>query len=148
MQAKSRQRRSARTILLNNVGRVLLIRFVVPRDAGTFTFWATPGGEIEEGETDLGAAQREICEELHLSIPLTGPVHTACGRFEHEGVATENTDVFFVGRCHGDTPLLRGVSFAERAVMQTTKWWSADEIEASAETIFPRDLGAVVRHLA
>jgi 8-oxo-dGTP pyrophosphatase MutT (NUDIX family) len=79
------KRHSARIILLNAAQQVLLIRFLVERQKKPFFFWATPGGSVEEGETDLDAARREVAEELALDITLTGPVHTVASRFEHEG---------------------------------------------------------------
>ena len=79
------QRRAARAILLDRTGRVLLIRFAVPRDGKTFIFWATPGGSVKLGETDLQAAQREIKEELAVEIVLAGPIHTSVDEFIHKG---------------------------------------------------------------
>src|SRR6266576_1051465 len=99
MPTSPRQRRSARAILLDHEGHVLLIRFVVQRGSQPFVFWATPGGSVEDGETDAEAARRELMEELHLDIPLTGPIHTAVDQFEHEEAWVTSTDVFFVGRC-------------------------------------------------
>lgn len=58
------ERRSARVILFNAVQQVLLIRFVIERGNQPFVFWATPVGGVEEGESDLGAARRELLEEL------------------------------------------------------------------------------------
>jgi 8-oxo-dGTP diphosphatase len=92
------ERRSARIILLNAAKQVLLMRFVVERDNQPFVFWATPGGGIEKGETDLDAARRELAEELALDIALTGPVHIVASKFEHEGKPVSNIDVFFLGR--------------------------------------------------
>lgn len=60
--------RSARVILLNTAQQVLLIRFVVERNHQPFVFWATPGGGVGRGETDLDAARRELVEELALDI--------------------------------------------------------------------------------
>ena len=148
MQASLRHRRSARVLLFDELGRVLLIRFAVSRDGTTFIFWATPGGGVEEGESELSTARREVYEELHVSVDLRGPVHTSGDRFEHEGILVENTDVFFVGRCSADAPRLDGLTEAERAVMKAAKWWAIEEIENSDETIFPPDLGAMVRHFA
>jgi 8-oxo-dGTP diphosphatase len=76
MKSVSDERRSARIILLNAAEQVLLIRFVVERHNQPFVFWATPGGSVEEGETDLDAARRELAEELALDIALTGPAHS------------------------------------------------------------------------
>jgi 8-oxo-dGTP pyrophosphatase MutT (NUDIX family) len=141
------QRRSSRAILLDPAGRVLLIRFAVTRDGRTFVFWATPGGSVEAGETDLDAARREIKEELAVNVALTGPVHTSVNRFSHENVPVENTDVFFVGRLDQADPQLHTVTDDERAAMQVVKWWSCDEVDQATETIFPPDLSAVIRRV-
>jgi 8-oxo-dGTP pyrophosphatase MutT (NUDIX family) len=109
---------------------------------------ATPGGGVEEGESELSTARREVYEELNVSVDLRGPVHTPGDRFEYEGILVENTDVFFVGRCSADAPRLDRFTEAERAVMKAAKWGAIEEIENSDETIFPLDLGAMVRHFA
>ena len=101
---------------------------------------ATPGGGVEEGESELSTARREVYEELNVSVDLRGPVHTSGDRFEHEGILVENTDVFFVGRCSADAPRLDRFTEAERAVMKAAKWGAIEEIENSDETIFPLDL--------
>lgn len=141
------QRRSSRAILLDPAGRVLLIRFAVARDGGTFVFWATPGGGVKAGETDLDAARREIKEELAVSVTLTGPVHTSVDRFSHKNVLVNNTDVYFVGRLDQADPQLHAVTDDERAAMQVLRWWSCDEVDQATETIFPPDLSAVMRRL-
>ena len=46
-----RARRTARVMVFDPAGRVLLIRCGVMRGDGEFVFWLTPGGEIEAGET-------------------------------------------------------------------------------------------------
>jgi 8-oxo-dGTP pyrophosphatase MutT (NUDIX family) len=141
------QRRSSRAILLDPAGRVLLIRFAVTRDGGAFVFWATPGGSVEAGETDLDAARREIKEELDVDVTLTGPVHTSINLFSHKNVPVENTDVFFVGRLAQADPKLHAVTDDERAAMQVVRWWSCDEVDQATETIFPPDLSTVIRRL-
>ena len=57
-------RRASRLILLDEQRRVLLFRH-----AGTNgrTFWAPPGGGVENGETFEQAAWREAYEELGLT---------------------------------------------------------------------------------
>jgi 8-oxo-dGTP pyrophosphatase MutT (NUDIX family) len=141
------QRRSSRAILLDSAKRVLLIRFAVARDGGTFVFWATPGGGVEPGETDLDAALREVHEELAVKVALTGPVHTSVSRFPHKDAFVENTDVFFVGRIDLINPQLHAATDDEREAMQVARWWSCDEIDQATEVIFPPDLPAVIRRL-
>lgn len=140
--AGPKPRQAARAILRDSDGRVLLIHFVLPN----MTFWATPGGGVEPGETLLAAAMRELREELDIAVALEGPVHTAVGIFEFEGVLIENTDNFFTGRWDG-TPHLAGASAAESAALTEARWWTLAEIESSREDIFPRDLADVLRRL-
>jgi 8-oxo-dGTP pyrophosphatase MutT (NUDIX family) len=135
-------------ILFDEIKAVLLIRFAVVRASKPFVFWATPGGGIEDAETELGAARRELAEELHLDIELTGPVHTISSTFEHEGVITANTDVFFVGQCNRDAPHLDAFTEDERKAMQEIRWWSTAEIEQTTELVFPPDLGSVIRTIS
>jgi len=135
-------RQAGRAILRDPAGRVLLIHFVLPN----MTFWATPGGGMEPGETPLAAALREVREELGIEVALEGPVHKAVGIFEFEGVLIENTDNFFVGSWEG-TPRLLGATETESAALTEARWWSRDEIEHTEEDIFPRDLAQVLRRL-
>ena len=135
-------RQAGRAILRDRAGRVLLIRFVLPN----MGFWATPGGGVEPGETLLEAARRELHEELGIAVALEGPVHTAVGVFEFEGVLFENTDTFFAGFYDG-APQLVGVTETESAALQEVRWWTPAEIEITAEAVFPRDLAAVLRRL-
>jgi 8-oxo-dGTP pyrophosphatase MutT (NUDIX family) len=139
-------RQAGRAILMDASGRVLLILFAMPRGDEMYTFWATPGGGLEQGETALAAAKREMLEELGLGLALHGPVHTAVGIFEYDGVIVENTDTFFLGRCDV-TPALQGATDNERAALLALRWWTPDEIENTGEDVYPRDLAEVVRRL-
>jgi ADP-ribose pyrophosphatase YjhB (NUDIX family) len=141
------ERRSGRVILLDAAQQVLLIRFVVERNHQPFVFWATPGGGVEEGETDLDAARRELAEETALDIALTGPVHTVASTFEHEGKLLDSVDVFFLGRHDPKGVALHFKTEAERAAMKELRWWTIAELERSTEIVFPTDLAQVLRSL-
>jgi len=144
-----RPRRSARVMVFDPVGRVLLIRCVVMRADGEFVFWLTPGGEIEAGEEPHAAAVRELREELGLEVEVAGPVYTEASQFEHQGEMRDNLDFVFTARCAADAPVLRGVTTDEIAMMKEIRWWAAEEIEAAiaggGERIFPVDLAARMR---
>ncbi|HVV27884.1 MAG TPA: NUDIX domain-containing protein [Rhizomicrobium sp.] len=140
--ATPKPRQAGRAILRDARGRVLLIRFVLPN----MTFWATPGGGVEPGETVLAAARRELHEELGIEVPLEGPVHQAVGIFEFEGILIENADTFYAGRYDGD-PRLTGATANESAALQEVRWWTVEELASTDEDVFPRDLVSVLRRL-
>jgi protein tyrosine/serine phosphatase/ADP-ribose pyrophosphatase YjhB (NUDIX family) len=141
------ERRSARVILVSAAQQVLLIRFVVERQHKPFVFWATPGGGVENGETDLEAARRELDEELALDIALTGPIHTFTSIFEHEGKPINGVDVFFLGRHEPQGVALHFKTEAERTAMKEIRWWTITELERSSEAIFPPDLARLLRSI-
>jgi len=142
-------RRSARVMVFDPTGRVLLIRCsVVRKNCKQFVFWLTPGGEIEPGEDPLEAACREIREELGLDLHLRGPIYTQRNRFEHMGEMRDNTDYYFVTSCEAAAPQMRGVTADEIAMMREIRWWTAREVEAAlaaGENLFPMDLAARMR---
>lgn len=143
VQPVPKPRQAGRAILRDTAGRVLLIHFVLPN----MTFWATPGGGVEPGETPLEAAHRELKEELGIAVRLEGPVHRAVGIFEFEGVLIENTDNFFAGRWDG-VPRLIGATETESAALTEARWWTLQDVENAREAVFPRDLAQVMRRLS
>jgi 8-oxo-dGTP pyrophosphatase MutT (NUDIX family) len=132
-------------MVFDPAGRVLLIRCAVMRADGEFAFWLTPGGEIEAGETPIEAAVRELREELGFTGEVVGPVYSEATQFEHQGEMRDNLDFVFTARCGAGEPVLRGVTAEEIEIMKEIRWWTAEEIEAAGERIFPVDLAARMR---
>lgn len=68
-----RRRLSARLLILDEAGRILLFRFVYKRGplAGQ-DFWGTPGDGVEGDETLEQAALRELVEETGLRRDSVG----------------------------------------------------------------------------
>jgi 8-oxo-dGTP diphosphatase len=142
-----RKRRTARVLLFDPSGSILLIRCVSQRPDGEFVFWLTPGGEIEPGETELAAAQRELHEELGLTVPLEGPVRVHENQFRHQGELRQNTDFYFRASCERDAPRLAGITAFEIALMQQIRWWTPAELASAADRIYPLDLPAWLQSL-
>ncbi len=144
-----RLRRSARVFLFEeSTGDVLLIRFEAELKGQPFVFWVTPGGEIEPGEDERAAAERELVEELSLQALLTGPVHRESGgTYTHLGETVRNQDVFFAAICAREDPVLGGVTHEEIALMREARWWKVAEIRDSNERIFPAGIAAIVERV-
>lgn len=133
-----RLRRSARVFLFDECDRLLLIRFRAMRSTGEFIFWVTAGGEVEPGEPDRMAAERELFEELGVRAELLGPVEEQTGgTYEHLGEVVRNYDVFFAARCRAAEAHLAGVTADEIQLMQEARWWTLEELAATRETMFP-----------
>ncbi|NEE37574.1 NUDIX domain-containing protein, partial [Streptomyces sp. SID7982] len=65
-------RKVARVVLLDPDDRVLLLHGHEPDDPAD-TWWFTPGGGLEGGETREQAARRELAEETGITDIELGP---------------------------------------------------------------------------
>jgi len=144
-----RLRQSARAVLLDPDGRVLLVRFDLTRQ-GIPELWACPGGGLEPGESTLQALHREMIEEVGLTIEATPP-HVWRRRLVGPGLVAGYDGVLedcFLIRTPAFTP--RGAfSDAQLAAERLVelRWWTVAEI-AAADTVFaPRDMAAQVAAL-
>jgi len=135
-------------MLFDEAGAILLIRFVVMRPDGEFLFWALPGGEIEAGEIEIEAAGRELREELGIRVKVEGPIYRDTNQFWHQGEMQDNVDFLFRADCRREEPRLIGFTTDEKEIMKEVRWWSAAEIEASEERIFPVNLVERMRELS
>lgn len=65
--------RSARALLLDDAGRLVLIKRT---RSGRSPYWTTPGGRVEASDASIEAAlHRELMEELGATATLLGQVH-------------------------------------------------------------------------
>lgn len=55
-----------KALLVNPQGKVLVVKSSRPNGAGDW--WDFPGGQMEPGETPLETLEREVCEEIGVSI--------------------------------------------------------------------------------
>lgn len=145
----SRFRRSARVVVLDNNGRVLLFRIVDPLDNKP-PLWITPGGGIEAGETKIQAAIRELKEETGLAVgppELGGPVAVCKGEWEFRGSPLFSEDWYFA--LHVPSFELDATNWTdlERELHSGWRWWTAGEIETTSEVVFPAGLADLARTL-
>jgi len=142
-----RRRPSARLLVVDPDGRVLLFRFDFQQGplAGR-VFWATPGGELDPGESFEAGARRELEEETGLVIDHPGPV---IDRREFVMRAPTGDEVwaeerYFLVRVDPFTLADAGWTALEREVMTEHRWWLPAEIDAAHEQIYPEDLTALL----
>ncbi|MEU6642882.1 NUDIX domain-containing protein [Saccharomonospora sp. NPDC046836] len=140
-------RTSARVVLVDPAGRVLLFNGRDPAVAGE-TFWFTVGGGVEDGEDLRSAAVRELKEETGLDTPagqLTGPMWRRRVEFSFGGQHYDGTEWFFCVRldtAHDvDTSRFTEV---ESDAIDGYRWWSAGELRETGETIYPELLGELL----
>jgi ADP-ribose pyrophosphatase YjhB (NUDIX family) len=141
-----RLRTGVRALVVDPDQRIALVRFEFPARS----FWATPGGGVEEGEDDTTTLARELREELGLELvePLGACVWV-------------RTHVFPMSEWDGQTEryyLVRTPAFAIRPALSTEelrsegvvdlRWWTLDELEGATSVVFaPRRLPTLVRDL-
>lgn len=138
-----RTRASSRLLVLDTADRVLLFRFVHKTGAlAGHSFWATPGGEIDPGETFEAAAVRELFEETGLRVADVG---TAIAQRTFvmqmpDGEHVMADERFFVIRV-GDAALSREHwTELEQDVMAEHRWWSREELAGTEDVVFPENL--------
>lgn len=137
------RRRAMRVLLVDSNDRILLFRDSDPGLTPVPTFWITPGGGVDPGETDLVAAVREIEEETGLVIDetrLVGPLAQRVVVHGYSDVVTTQDEVFWIVRCDPFEVSTLGHTLEELTTMTAHHWWTRDELAATTEHIWPRDL--------
>ncbi len=137
-------RHAARVLLLDETGRVLLVRFAYRGRR----WWCAPGGGLEVGETHEDAARREISEETGFELREPGPwIWTREHFFTFEGRLYHQMERYFFASVPAFEPRPGGLGVEEAGVFDGLRWWSIGELESSAEEFAPADLPALVRQL-
>lgn len=144
------RRVSARVVLLDETGAVLLFCGSDPALTDAPRWWFTVGGGVEPGETIAEAATRELAEETGLRVDaaaLIGPVWRRDAVFEFSGAVLRSQEMFFVHRTARFEPSLGAHTPLEQRTIHGHRWCDAtmiDELVAAGETVYPQQLGALL----
>jgi 8-oxo-dGTP pyrophosphatase MutT (NUDIX family) len=142
-------RRAGRVLLLDRAGRALLLHGGDPARPGQ-RWWFTPGGGLQDQETPAQGAARELLEETGLRVDwaeLGEPVWQETAEFEYDRRQYRQEQEFFLLRVTQWQVDTAGMDADEQKTITEHRWWSADEIEASTEQIFPTELATLLRSL-
>jgi 8-oxo-dGTP pyrophosphatase MutT (NUDIX family) len=139
-----RERLTARMLLLDPLGRILLMKGRLPSDPDAPGAWFTVGGGVEAGETLEAAAAREIVEETGFKGAVVGPVLWEGEQIHHDrkGRPVRVKERFMIARCAGGEPDRAGWQVLEREFVDDIRWWTQAELAACAEPVYPPDLAA------
>lgn len=141
------ERPSARLLVVDAKGRLLLFRFVYGKGALTGrVFWATPGGGLDPGESFEQAACREAFEELGLRVEDPGPqvARRQVRLTLPDGQLADADERFYLLRVDALAVSQRHWTELEREVMVAHRWWTAAELRATHEQVFPGNLAEIL----
>lgn len=143
-------RKTARLILLNPENEVLLMN-IRSKDVSDpdkpiqKPFWVTIGGKIEDGESLVEAAIREVTEETgHTNVLIGPPIWHGAVLLNWKGVQTELQETFVVAHTDQYEIIRDGLSQEEQEVVQKYKWWSVAELQSTDDIIIPCDIAKLL----
>jgi len=142
----ARERLTARVLLLDPEGRILLMRGRLPGDPEAPRVWFTVGGGIEPGESAEAAAAREIVEETGLTDARLGPVVWAGESMLHdrERRPLHFREQFIVAWTGGGELSREGWQPLERELVDEVRWWTLAELAETRETVYPEGLAELL----
>jgi 8-oxo-dGTP pyrophosphatase MutT (NUDIX family) len=144
------RRTSARVVLLDETGAVLLLCGSDPEATDAPRWWFTVGGEVGGGESLAQAAVRELAEETGLLVDpagMVGPMWRRDAVFDFNGAAIDSEEFFFVYRTERFEPSTVGRTELENRYIHGHRWCHAADIAELAdagETVYPLQLSELL----
>lgn len=134
-------------LLIDPTDRVLLFEDSDPGLPSRPTFWITPGGGIDPGESAVEAAVREVAEETGYDLApaaLSGPIAFRRVVHGYSDKVVEQGEAFYAARVEPFDVATDGHTEDEQLSMLGHRWWTADELRATTERVWPTELHRLV----
>ena len=148
----ARPRISARVVLLDNDGAVLLLCGSDPAvtDGTAPRWWFTVGGRARPGEPLAATAVRELAEETGLRADadaMVGPVWRRESIIRFNGTVMASEEFYFVHRTTRFDPSPDGRTALERRYIHGHRWCdpaAIDDLVASGQQVYPLQLAGLL----
>ncbi|MDA8289769.1 MAG: NUDIX domain-containing protein [Actinomycetota bacterium] len=148
VQRRVLERDTARVLLVDELGRLLLLQGHDHTRPEEGTWWFTPGGGIDAGESPETAARRELAEETGIALDALGPVvFSRTTEFDFEDDRYRQREVFFLARTTNRPAVPNNWTAIERRSLLGARWWPLADLERANERVYPEGLVALVRNL-
>lgn len=142
-------RPAGRVILIGPGGRALLFRGGDPHRPRDGSWWFTPGGAVDPGETAEEAAHRELWEETGQSevewSPLIARRETT---FSFMGATYLSREDFYVAHTTRLEVSPLGLTDLEQKSIEEHRWLDATAMRRLPEPMYPLELPDVLAGLA
>jgi len=137
-----KSRATVRVILVDRTERTLLFEDSDPGVPGA-TWWMTPGGGVDPGESEAETAVREVAEETGCAITaadLVGPVGRRHVVHGYSDQVIEQDEVFYAARVDGFEVDVSAHTEDEQLTILRHRWWTRAELAQTDAAIWPADL--------
>ncbi len=142
------ERVGARVLFVDDTGPEPRLLMILGHDPHlpSRSFWFTPGGGLEPGETAREGAVRELLEETGFRLEpheLIGPVWRRTAVFDFASRPFTQHEEFYVGlRTDADSRPLSSTALThgELEAIDEVAWLTAGELRADTREVFPARL--------
>jgi 8-oxo-dGTP pyrophosphatase MutT (NUDIX family) len=139
---RPRKSRSTVRVILIDRDRTLLFEDSDP-GVPDARWWVTPGGGVDDGESELQAGMREVAEETGCVLTehdLLGPIAVRHVVHGYSDQVLEQDESFYLAMVAPFEVDITAHTEDERITIKQYRWWTHDELRHTAEWIWPQEL--------